>query len=191
VKESPVERALDVVVYGPLGVALFARDTVPGIMRMFAARGRSAVDQQVRQARTVGQLAVRFGGPQVRRRVEEGVAAARAQAESTVASLAIGRAGADAAPARPGPVERRGRTPRPAGRGPASNGRATPARPEPGPDVPAASALAIPDYDELSASQVVERLEGLDAGDLDAVRAYEAAHRNRRTILGKIAQLGA
>jgi hypothetical protein len=35
----------------------------------------------------------------------------------------------------------------------------------------------------------VERLAGLVASELDAVRTYEATHRNRRTILGKIEQL--
>ena len=50
-------------------------------------------------------------------------------------------------------------------------------------------ALPIPDYDELSASQVVERLEGLDHDSLDAIRRYETDHRGRNTILGKIAQL--
>ena len=56
-------------------------------------------------------------------------------------------------------------------------------------DVPAAEALPIPDYDELSASQVVERLDGLDRESLDAIRRYETDHRGRNTILGKIAQL--
>ena len=55
--------------------------------------------------------------------------------------------------------------------------------------LPQVDALAIPDYDELSASQVVERLEGLDPASLDAIRRYEGAHRGRNTILGKIAQL--
>jgi len=41
----------------------------------------------------------------------------------------------------------------------------------------------------LSASQVVERLVGLAPDELDAVHAYEASHRQRRTILGKIEQL--
>jgi hypothetical protein len=54
---------------------------------------------------------------------------------------------------------------------------------------PMTATLGIPDYDELSASQVVERLDGLQAGELDAVRAYEEAHRARRTILYKIEQL--
>jgi hypothetical protein len=54
---------------------------------------------------------------------------------------------------------------------------------------PEVESLPIPDYDELSASQVIERLEGLDAESLDAIRAYESSHRGRNTILGKIAQL--
>ena len=49
--------------------------------------------------------------------------------------------------------------------------------------------LAIPDYDNLSAFQVMPRLEALDPTDLDAVRAYEESTRGRRTILNKIAQL--
>ena len=56
-------------------------------------------------------------------------------------------------------------------------------------DETAALALAIPEYDQLSASQVVERLDGLTPAELDAVRAYELAHRGRNTILGKITQL--
>jgi hypothetical protein len=55
---------------------------------------------------------------------------------------------------------------------------------------PARSAvLPIPGYDALSASQVVERLIGLAPDELDAVHQYEASHRQRRTILGKIEQL--
>jgi hypothetical protein len=49
--------------------------------------------------------------------------------------------------------------------------------------------LPIPGYDALSASQVVQRLVGLSADELAAVHAYEATHRQRRTILGKIEQL--
>ena len=55
---------------------------------------------------------------------------------------------------------------------------------------PSVEALPSPDYDELSASQVVERLEGLDRASLDAIRRYEGSHRGRNTILGKISQLG-
>ncbi len=62
--------------------------------------------------------------------------------------------------------------------------------PAPAPEpVPEVSSLAIPDYDNLSASQVVPRLGGLSDVELDAVRRYEAAERGRKTILNKIAQL--
>jgi hypothetical protein len=49
--------------------------------------------------------------------------------------------------------------------------------------------LAIPGYDSLSASQVVQRLGGLSSEELEAVRQYESTTRGRRTILSKIAQL--
>ena len=56
-------------------------------------------------------------------------------------------------------------------------------------DLDEAAVLAIPDYDSLSASQVVPRLAGLTTDELEAVRRYETAHRARRTILGRVAQL--
>jgi hypothetical protein len=43
----------------------------------------------------------------------------------------------------------------------------------------------------LSASQVVPRLSGLSPDELQAVRDYEAAHRGRKTILSRVAQLQA
>lgn len=52
-----------------------------------------------------------------------------------------------------------------------------------------AARLAIPDYDNLSASQVVPRLDGLTPAELDAVFRYERGHRHRRTILNRVAQL--
>lgn len=55
----------------------------------------------------------------------------------------------------------------------------------------AASDLAIDQYDELSASQVIGRLTHLDADELDAVYRYESEHRRRRTVLGRVEQLRA
>jgi hypothetical protein len=70
-----------------------------------------------------------------------------------------------------------------------ANGRSAPAgAPTPATDP---ADLSIPGYDSLSASQVVSRLAGLAATELEAVRVYEAASRGRRTILTKIAQLQA
>jgi len=175
------DRALDLLVYGPLGLALYVRDTVPTFLKVFVARGRSEmqsqkrkVGDQVSQARSLGELATNFAGPKLLENVEAGLREARQFAEAALAGLI------------------------PAG-DEASNGEREPvAAPTPAPAPAAvdwasrraeAASLAIPDYDELSASQVVERLEGLGADELAAVRAYEEAHRGRRTILFKIDQL--
>jgi hypothetical protein len=61
---------------------------------------------------------------------------------------------------------------------------AAPARPKT--SGPASADLAIPGYDSLSASQVLPRLEGLEPGELEAVRRYESEHRARKTILARI-----
>lgn len=49
--------------------------------------------------------------------------------------------------------------------------------------------LAITSYDSLAASQVVDRLTGLEHDELELVRRYELAHRGRRTILARITHL--
>jgi hypothetical protein len=62
--------------------------------------------------------------------------------------------------------------------------------PEPaGPPAGAAESLAIPQYDSLSAIQVVPRLDGLTRSELVEIHRYETATRSRRTILAKISQL--
>jgi polyhydroxyalkanoate synthesis regulator phasin len=49
--------------------------------------------------------------------------------------------------------------------------------------VGAGSALAIENYDELTASQVNKQLGGLERADLRRVRDYEARHANRKSVL--------
>lgn len=193
------DRALDLLVYAPVGVALYLRDTVPTFVNLFVSRGRAELGQrrqqaqdQVAQAKAMGEFAVNFGGPKVREHVEKGIALARKSAESVLGGAGDEGGVPDAAEEAPSPA------PAPRPDSPAANSRAasrpagastntsttTTAAP-----APAATTLVIPDYDELSASQVVERLDGLPASELDAVRAYEEAHRARRTILYKIEQL--
>jgi hypothetical protein len=149
--------------------------------------------------------------PEVKRRIDESVGLARVMAEGgfgvarEVAGSGIGVARDVAGSALTQFLARRGTNgdamlddappaaperPRPAPAAPAT----PPPAPAPAPAVAAdgfaeKAALPIPDYDELSASQVVERLEGLDRESLEAVRRYETDHRGRNTILGKIAQL--
>ncbi len=56
---------------------------------------------------------------------------------------------------------------------------------------PSDASLALADYDHLSSAQIVAKLDGLEPDELAAIRRHERARRNRRTILGKLDQLGA
>lgn len=47
-------------------------------------------------------------------------------------------------------------------------------------------AFPIPGYDELNATEVRKRLEGLGADELRQVREHEARNRNRKTVLAAI-----
>ncbi len=46
--------------------------------------------------------------------------------------------------------------------------------------------LPIPEYDTLRATEVINRLDGLDATELEALRAHEAAGKNRTSVLARI-----
>ena len=220
--DTPIERAVELLVYAPIGLAMFAKDTVPTFLKMFVARGQTEVTQrrktaetQAGQYKTIGQMAVKYGGPEVRRQAEAAAGTVRKRAEDTLAAVtavttptatttptASGTNGtASAAPTRApeskpspagestttaqGSTAKRTSKPKASKVGTASGESAVPS-PSPRQD-----ALAIPDYDLLSATQVIDRLIGLARPDLLAVQAYETAHRARTTILGKIAQLSA
>jgi hypothetical protein len=49
-----------------------------------------------------------------------------------------------------------------------------------------APSLPITGYDELSAPQVQDRLEGLTPAELRKLRDYEQRHANRKTVLDRI-----
>lgn len=182
------ERALEVLVYAPVGLALYLRDTVPTFLNLFVSRGRSEIGQrkhqaegQVSQAKALGEYAIEFGGPKLREQVEKGIAVALKSAETV-----LGGAGESGGPA-PQPAASTTRPSEPAVRPAAEEPRTTGGAGEGA--KPSATSLGIPDYDELSASQVVERLDGLQPPELHAIRDYEEAHRARRTILFKIEQI--
>ncbi|MGH9183728.1 MAG: hypothetical protein ACRDZ9_07995 [Acidimicrobiales bacterium] len=175
---TPLDEMVELLVFAPVGVALAVGERLPELVE----RGRQQIAGQVATARVIGELAVRHGQGEVDRAVER----ARDQAQAVLAQLGLApgpsaatTAGAPTSPEPPpGPsaTEEEGAGPR-------------------GGDPPAtswpAAELAIPDYDSLSASQVVPRLSGLAPAELEAVRAYEATHRGRQTVLNKIAQLQA
>jgi hypothetical protein len=199
-----IEHTLELLVLAPIGVGLYLKDMGPTFMNMFVARGRAEVDRrqaQVQQrtttAKSIGQVAMTFGVPMVRQRVEREVGTARQRGQSFLGLIGGNDTGA-AKPPKPAPrAAQPAADTKPAattnGNGAAkrdsgSNGAASAASTN---GAPAGDSLPIPGYDALSASQVVERLTGLSGEELDAVRSYEGTHRNRRTILGKIDQISA
>ncbi len=167
---SALEQALDLVVYAPLGLALAAQESLPEL----AAKGRQRAAAQVALARMIGHMAVSQGEKEARRRMGDVAATLSALGVLAGAPLPEPQAEMSQPPQREAPPG-------------ASNGKSSAVQPEARPR----AALAIPGYDTLSASQVVQRLAGLSAEELDAVHEYEAATRGRRTILSKIAQLQA
>src|SRR4051812_12378509 len=179
-----IEQTIEMFVYAPIGAGLYLKDMGPTFVNMFVARGRAEIDRrqaQVQQrtttAKSIGQVAVAFGVPMVRQRVEREVGNARDRAQTFLDSVGLDSTGGSDAPAAP-VTARRAPRPEPA-----------PVRVAPAPTNGTNGAssddasLPIPGYDALSASQVVERLAGLSPAELGAVRSYEGAHRNRRTIL--------
>jgi len=187
---SPLDHALDLMVFAPVGLALTAKDELPGLIE----KGRQRLGNQLLLARMVGQFAATHGQRTATRLVEKVTAAAvgrigglppvaptpGAGSRPTSAHGAGTRNGngreASGGDARAGT----------GGAGSKSASRATPSAP-----TPAVDTLAIPGYDSLAASQVVQRLAGLTGPELEAVRRYELATRGRRTILSKVAQLEA
>lgn len=160
-EKSPLERLIETAVFAPLGIAAMVRDEMDKLVQ----RGQ----QEAANAKVMGQYAVKQMRDDLEKRLKQ------------VAERP--------APPRPAPAP----TP------PAAPAAAKPPTPAPAPPVVEtngspvtvhdANNLAIPGYDSLSASQVVERLAGLNAEELAAIGSYEAAGRGRRTILNRVAQL--
>jgi hypothetical protein len=161
-QKDPLDQALDLLVYAPIGLAFSLGETVPTLVE----KGR----QQVDVARVVGQVALTTAQQQAGRLVGQ--------------FLGRDTAGGGGAPASPGAASPVGRT------GEAGPARARKASTDSHAAAAVTDAgLAIPGYDSLSASQVVPRLEGLARSDLVAIRAHETAGRGRRTVLSRIDQL--
>lgn len=161
-----MKRKLQNLLYAPIGLVSNASTVLPEL----ADQGR----QQVANARVMGKMAATFGRQRANLELE--------RLGGAVQSFLVGA----------GLVE-------PSGTAPSSPSEPTGAtEPEPAPeaeaerpvpDAPDAADLAIVEYDSLAASQVVPRLAALDTQELEDVRRYELAHRARKTILGRIAQL--
>jgi hypothetical protein len=192
-QKNPVELALDLLVYAPLGFALEARTVVPKLVE----RGR----QQVTMARVIGQFAVQRGQSKANKRLSTAGASARSALidlgllpdEGVIPTNGASAARPAAAPVAAAPAAPEAATAMTAAAEPAPAGTTAtaevPVRDEALTKVEAEVELAIPDYDSLAASQVIPRLAGLTGAELEAVRVHEAGHRGRKTILNRVAQL--
>ena len=188
---KPLDAALDLFVYAPVGLAVTAAEELPKL----AAKGRTRVNTQLMMARVVGQFAVSRGRQELEKRFAPPTppAASTVPVDETEPQPPVtfdemtatngsgpGLPGADQTDSgRDVTVSTAGDLAS-VGDGPPAAARAS---------APPAEDLAIPGYDSLSASPVVQRLAGLSGDELAAVAAYEHAHRGRRTILNRIDQL--
>ena len=157
--KKPLEQAVELAVYAPIGFALEARRLLPD----FVEKGR----QQVTMAKMVGQFAVTHGQNEAAKRMTK----VQEQAEAILAEFGLR------------PLDE------PVPEDLVAAPAATPAAAPVAQSGAGASDLPISDYDSLAASQVIPRLDAMTAAERDAVEAYERAHRGRKTILGKIEQL--
>ena len=162
-RKSPIHRALDVFVYAPLGLVVSVREMLPTL----AEKGREAVTN----ARAMGEFALGMGQEETTKVVRNLFPNQRRPA--------------------PGSASRDGAGPASQTYAASPSGVTAAPAPRAFPSAPTAVTLAIPGYDALSASQVVPRLEGRNAPELEAVRAYEESGRGRKTVLSRIAQLQA
>ncbi|HEY5110155.1 MAG TPA: hypothetical protein VII96_11155 [Acidimicrobiales bacterium] len=190
------ERFLDLFVFLPTGLIVTVAEELPKL----AERGRARLGVQVNSARAVGHFAVKAGTTELKKRSEGlkrssdapsgGTAGGPTPSGSAAPTRKTPRTPAAGAPPRlrtiPYPPDR------PA---PGATPTAAPEGPTPAPvrkvdaHIPDVASLAIPGFDTLSASQVVQRLDGLSRTELVAVRAYETSTRGRRTILSRVDQL--
>jgi len=200
------ERFLDLFVFLPTGVAVTLVEELPRL----AERGRERLGVKVNSARAVGQFTVRAGGRELRKRStslkrlnNQPTATKGSAAHSTKPAAtsvpprlrSIPRPVTQSSPVTPPstapPSTARPSTAPPSTARPSATvdpTRAAPTRTVNG-HVPDVASLAIPGFDTLSASQVVQRLDGLSRSELVAVRTYEASTRGRRTILSRVDQL--
>lgn len=179
------ERLLDVLVRAPLGLLCSVRDQAPSVVKVLAARGRhelrswgSSTGEPHDRARATGERVLGDTAPRLRDVAGAGLARAREYADHVLTVV-----GASSGPERGVAADPPGESDR----------SVSASGPQGSVQQPAASTasdgLAIPGYDQLSASQVVERLDGLSKAELEAIREHEVAHRSRNTVLGKIRQL--
>jgi len=161
-----VDLAMDLFVYAPLGAMLEFSDRLPAL----AERGREKFEAQAPAAKMVGQFAVGAGRKKAEDQLGDVIGKGKALLQELGVLPGSPTAQATAATDDP-PVATTGEDDRVDANAQASIG-----------DV-------IIGYCEMTAVNIVPLLSSLDGAQRATVRAFEAAHRARRTIIARLDQL--
>jgi len=194
--ESVVAKALEIGVFAPVGFLEAVRSELPKL----ADRGRQTVEQRV----LVGRFIATLLAQQARQRLEATMKSASGATRSSTptgtrpaSTAADDHTDQDSGRTQPDSAV----TTKPSARSAAKPSAKKSAKPtvkkSAKPSVKssatssatAASQLAIDHYESLSATQVIPLLAELSSEELAAIYEFEQAHRNRRTVLGRIDQL--
>lgn len=194
-ENDPVDKALRCFVYAPLGFAAYLRDSAPTLMTVLVNRGKQEADgaRRVVEERLGLRTPPAPPAQPIAQRVADGLGRFATQAGTVVAGVArpvVGAATSAATSATTSTAPSAAPTaPSAPPNGSGTHWSATEAPSEPVGEPASEADLPIADYDGLSATQIIERLDGLSRGALERIRVYEIAHRARRTILAAIDQL--
>lgn len=157
----PIDQLVDLFVYAPLGLVYEYQDVLPKLIK----RGKS----QVQIARVLGTMAAKQGQRTVNSRIDGVI---------DVASSSVAQGITDVG-------ARVGLAPDPSAERTDSGHSAEPV------DEIDVRPLPIAGYDELTAKQIIGLLGDLDPAQRARVGRYEAAHRARKTVIGKVEALNA
>jgi hypothetical protein len=177
---DPIDFALDLLFFAPLGFALEAKRLLP----TFVSRGK----REVSNARVIGSLVTPIAKRKAERFIAESVRGERSKPKPPKPTHAPNSASAAALLP---PFEE----PSP------SNSTLAIAAPSDDNTTPVSAdlisgavsdvaSLPIENYDQLPSSTIVELIDRLNPAERSAVARYEQANRKRRTILTKIGQIG-
>ncbi len=195
--ESVVAKALEIGVFAPVGFLEAVRSELPKL----ADRGRQTVEQRV----LVGRFIATLLAQQARQRLEatmksaSGATRPSTPTDTRPASTAAdddhtdqdsGRTQPDSAVTTKPSAKSSAKPPAKKSAKPTVKKSAKPSvKSSATSSATAASQLAIDHYESLSATQVIPLLAELSSEELAAIYEFEQAHRNRRTVLGRIDQL--
>jgi hypothetical protein len=200
---SPVDLLVDLFVYAPVGLLYEFDDVFPQLIR----RGKS----QVQLAQVIAKMASNGQGPgvgsvagTVAGNVAGNVAemATRQLAQMITdfgASIGLAPAPASEEPTEPSSTDESSSPAElPSGPDGSTSEGSTTVEPKQVAKAAVAEAAAaaeapvqlpIARYDELTAKEIIGLLDDLDPDQRDRIRAYETAHRARKTVIGKLDRL--